>query len=94
MTEQPDTVTPLDGDGSNVTGIEAQHASENVKAEDYETRGQTTVATRRGYAYVPSDKSLPMITSAGVKMTKSAADALVAESDENDGGVFVVEEGE
>lgn len=83
MTEQnPDTVTPLDGDDGNVTGVAEQFGIENVQSDDYKTRGQTTVATRHGYAVVPSNKDLPVVTSAGVKMTKEEADAVVAESND------------
>lgn len=81
-----DTVTPLDGDGRNVVGLDEQF--ENVSADEYETRGQTTVATRRGYRFVPSDKEIPIITSDGVKMGKEDADKVVAESR---GRVFIVE---
>jgi len=80
-----DTVTPLDGDGSNVTGVTEQFP--NVAAEDYKTRGQTTVATRRGYRFVPSNKDLPVVTDQGVKMTKEDAEAAVAESN---GRAFIV----
>ena len=52
----------------------------NVSSEDYTTRGQTVVATRRGYRFTPEDKSIPVITRDGVKVTKEQADALVAES--------------
>jgi len=87
----PDTVTPLDGEDGNVTGVAAQFAPENVSAEYYDTRGQTTVATRRGYAVVPTNKDLPMVTSEGVKMTKEQADAVVAESN---GRAFLVSDDE
>jgi hypothetical protein len=73
-----DTVTPLDGEDGNVTGVAEQF--ERPDARDYKTRGQTTVATRRGYAVAPSDKSLPVVTSDGVKMTKEQAEAVVKES--------------
>lgn len=78
MVNDADTVTPLDGDGSNVTGLDEQF--ENVKQEDYDTRGQTTVATRRGYRFAPSDKNVPVITNTGVKVTADQAEALVKES--------------
>lgn len=73
-----DTVTPLDGEDGNVTGIAEQFP--NVSEEDYDTRGQTTVATRPGYRFVPSDDSLPIVTSKGVKMTQEQADTVVKES--------------
>lgn len=79
IVDNVDTVTPLDGDGSNVVGLDEQF--ENVKSEDYETKGQTTVATRDGYRFVPSDKSIPVITSQGIKVTKDQAEALSQESD-------------
>lgn len=73
-----DTTTPLDGDGRNVTGVAEQF--DNVPEDGYTTKGQTTVATRRGYRFVPSNKDLPVVTSAGLKMTKDEAEAVVAES--------------
>lgn len=100
MVDDVDTVTPLDGDGHNVTGISEQFenprdavASANVSAQDYETRGRTTVATRRGYRFAPADKGIPVITHEGLKVTADVAESLAKESD---GLVFVVqnEEGE
>lgn len=91
-----DTVTPLDGDGSNVVlppvGDEGNLAAQfdNVQPEDYDTRGQTTVATPRGYAFASSNKDVPVITHAGVKVTADVANELVAESDEVNGGVYIV----
>ena len=73
-----DTLTPLDGEDGNVTGLTEQF--DNVPESEYETRGQTTVATRRGYRFVPSDKELPVIHSGGVKMSREAADALLDEA--------------
>lgn len=74
-----DTTTPLDGDGRNVTGVAEQFGDD--APEEYTTRGQTVVATRRGYRFASSNKDLPVITSDGIKMTKDEADAVVAESD-------------
>ena len=87
-----DTVTPLDGDGSGVTGLAEQfdrtHDNEpfdpstgNVSAEEFETQGRTTVATRRGYAFASNDKGIPVVTHAGLLVTKEQAEALVEESD-------------
>lgn len=59
----------------------AQPGVENVSAEEYTTQGKTTVATRRGYRFVPSNKDLPMITHDGIRVTADEADALVEESD-------------
>lgn len=85
-----DTVTPLDGDGSGVTGIAEQFdrtddepfdpSTGNIKAEAFETQGRTTVATRRGYAFASNNKALPVVTHAGLAVTKEQADALVDES--------------
>lgn len=76
-----DTVTPLDGDGHNVTGLDEQfETTANVQQEDYETKGRTTVATRRGYRFVPTNKDLPVVTSTGLKVTAEEAEALVSES--------------
>lgn len=86
-----DTVTPLDGDGTGVTGIAEQFdrtddepfdpSTGNIKAEAFETQGRTTVATRRGYAFASNDKSIPVVTHAGMVVTKEQAEALVEESD-------------
>lgn len=81
-----DTVTPVD-DG-DFTPFD-DHG--NITPEHYETRGQTTVATRRGYAFVPSDKNVPVITAEGVQVTKDQADAIVNESN---GRVHIVEDQE
>lgn len=98
-----DTVTPLDGDGHNVTypvpfgGTEGDRVADqfdNVKQEDYETRGRTTVATPYGYAFVSSDTDLPVITHEGTKMTAEQAEAVVAESDAINGKAYVVAEQE
>lgn len=89
MADDVDTVTPLDGDGHNVTGISEQFEnprdaveSGNVSVKDYETRGRTTVATRRGYRFAPSDKDIPVITHEGVKVTAEQAATLAKESDD------------
>ena len=90
--QSTDTVTPLDGDGKNVvTPGEGEPTVDtgNVGPEDYSTRGQTTVATPRGYRFAPSDKEVPVVTHAGLKVTAEQADALVSESD---GLVFKVEQ--
>lgn len=55
--------------------------AENVSPEEYSTKGKTTVATRRGYAFVSSNRDLPVITHDGVQMTAEEADFVVAESD-------------
>lgn len=65
-----DITTPLD-----------EMTRDNVSAEDYSTQGKTTVATRRGYRFVPSDKDLPVITHEGINVTAEQADALEEESD-------------
>lgn len=85
-----DTVTPLDGDGSGVTGVAEQFdrtddepfdsSTGNIKPEAYETQGRTTVATRRGYAFSPNDKAFPVVTHTGIKVTKDEAEALIEES--------------
>lgn len=95
MSDDTDTVTPLDGDGHNVVYPEGDYepfddATGNVKSEYYETRGKTTVATRRGFVFVPSDKSLPVITPDGVNMTKDEAEEVVAEAASTRAGVHIV----
>jgi len=86
-----DTVTPLDGDGSGVTGLDEQfrtsHVNEpfdpstgNIPAAEFETQGRTTVATRRGYAFASNDKAIPVVTHTGLAVTKEQAEALVEES--------------
>lgn len=76
-----DTVTPLDGDGAedNSTPV-VDLAASNVAEEDYKTNGTTTVATRPGFRFVPSNEELPVVTSKGVKMTQKQADEVVAQS--------------
>lgn len=69
MVDDPSEETPL-----------AQLGQENVDPDEYSTQGKTTVATRRGYRFVPSDKDLPVITHAGTKVTAEQADALIEES--------------
>lgn len=94
-----DTVTPLDGDGHNVTyptpagaGVieDVAEGFDNVRAEDFETGGRTTVATPLGYAFAPSNTDVPVITHAGVKMTKEQAEEVVAESDSVNGRAYIV----
>lgn len=80
-----DTVTPLDGDGQNVVippEGSPQVPTDNVPPEDYDTRGQTTVATPRGYRFSSSDKEIPVIDVHGVQVTSAQADALIKESDD------------
>ena len=84
MSNDADTVPS--GDEFTADAVE-----ENVPVEDYSTRGQTTVATRRGYRFVPSNKSLPVVTHDGVKVTIEDAEALTSESK---GIVFVVNKDE
>lgn len=91
MSDNVDTVTPLDGDGTGVTGLGDQFHNEeyepfdpstgNIKAEAFETQGRTTVATRRGYAFASNDKEIPVVTHAGLVVTKEQAEALVEESE-------------
>lgn len=62
-----------------------------AKQEEYSTQGRTTVATRRGYAFQSSEQSeedsnFPLVTHAGVQVTKEQAEALVTES----GGVVYI----
>lgn len=92
-----DTVTPLDGDGSNVVfpppagdAEDLTSAYDNVQREDYNMRGRTTVATPRGYAFVPSDTDVPVVTHEGVTVTAEQAEAIVAESDVLKGRAFIV----
>ena len=85
-----DTLTPLDGEDGNVTGLSAQF--DNTPESEYETRGKTTVATRRGYRFVPSDKDLPVIHSGGVKVTAEVAAQLIEEAggEDNRTGLHIV----
>lgn len=96
-----DTVTPLDGDGSGVTGLDEQFdprvdnepfdlSTGNIRAEEFETQGRTTVATRRGYAFASNDKSIPVVTHAGLVVTKEQAETLVEES----GGLVTIKQDE
>lgn len=89
MTDNPDTTTPLDGDGHNVispaTAVTAP-TFPNVREGEYETRGKTTVATRRGYAFASNDHEIPVVTHQGIQVTKDQAEALIEESN---GEVFI-----
>lgn len=94
-----DTVTPLDGDGQNVVfptpaGEEDATRFGNVSAEDYDTKGRTTVATPYGYAFASSDKEIPLVSHAGLQVTADIAEALVAESDACGGKVYIVTDDE
>lgn len=49
--------------------------------DEYSTRGKTTVAALPMHRFAPSNKDLPVITSAGVNMTASEADEVIAEAE-------------
>lgn len=88
-----DTTTPLDGDGQDVEFPSPEEGEfldqfPNVRPEDYESRGQTTLATERGYAFVSSDESVPVITHTGVNVSADVAEAVLEESARLDGKVF------
>lgn len=92
--EDVDTVTPLDGDGHDVVFPQEGDGAltfGNVDAEDYESRGKTTVATPRGYRFASANKDIPVIDSTGIKVTREVAAEVLAESDQHNGKVFVVE---
>ena len=63
----------------------------NQEGEEYKTQGRTRLATRHGVRFQPSDKSLPVITSAGVFVTAVQAEAIKAESRSAGGTVYQVE---
>ena len=92
VTEQDpvDTITPLDGEDGNVTGLQDQFG--NTPESEYETKGKTTVATRHGYRFASSNKDVPVIHSGGVKVTKEVADELVKESKDSRAEVRIVED--
>lgn len=83
--------------GSEMARADQQPAEETTDpvvtqaGEEYKTQGQTRVATRHGYAFRPSNQDLPEITSDGVNVTKDQAAEVLAESDQYDGHVFLVE---
>lgn len=80
MTDAPlETVAPDEGDPD--TG--------NLPVEEYESQGDTVVATRRGYRFAPADKNVPVVTHVGLKVGSRQAEDLVKESD---GVVFIVPE--
>lgn len=85
----PDTVAPMDVGEDEGEFTPFGESTGNITLEHYDTQGRTTVATRRGYRFAPSDKALPVVTHRGVKMSKDAADEVVAESN---GVVHVVED--
>lgn len=87
--DEVDTVTPLDGDGRNVVGLDEQFGGSvpyddstgNINPAEFDTAGRTRVATPIGYRFASNDKALPVVDSDGVKMTREQADAVIAESD-------------
>lgn len=51
-----------------------------VGGDEWQTQGRTTVATRSGYQFHPTNKDLPVITPEGVNMTAAEADEVLAEA--------------
>lgn len=97
VTEQnPDTVTPLDGDGRNVvkTGdmVSGKVTSTRPTEEAVLNKGEEAaevapekgdrviVATPRGYAFDSNDSDAPLVSHVGAKVTQEMADALIKES--------------
>lgn len=61
------------------------------EAEEYTTRGHTTLATRLGHIFQSSIRTIPDITADGVMMTAEEAKIVLAESVPfGDGYVFEV----
>lgn len=52
-----------------------------VGGDEWASRGKTRLASRAGYEFHPSDTDLPRITPAGVNMTASEADTVLAEAE-------------
>ena len=52
----------------------------NVSPSQYKTKGEVVVAAQRGFSFRPSDTDLPVITSEGVKMTRTQADKVLKEA--------------
>lgn len=80
--EQPDP-----GDTSTATTA----AVVTQAGDEYTTRGQTRLATRRGYRFQPSNKDLPEVTASGISVTATDADAILRESDAVRGTVYKVD---
>lgn len=77
-------------------GVAEQMPDEgHPSAEDYSSSGAVVIYTDEGYNFVPSNKSLPMITPAGVNMSREHADEVLQESDDSDGHAYelIEEEG-
>lgn len=77
MAEEPTNTNP-----TPTSDVASALTEGRVSPEDYKTRGTVTVAARPGYEVIPTDKSLPVVTTAGVTMTRDQADALLKESPE------------
>lgn len=79
--------------GAEVVSTTSQPVTQT--GEPFETQGRTRLATRRGYRFAPSDKDLPVVTSAGVNVTASQASDIIAEADgDTEGLVYRVQDEE
>lgn len=86
-------MTEQSGDASvaETTSPDVVHAQDG---SEFSSRGQTLVKAAHGYAFATSDKNLPIITPEGVRMSKTQAEAVVAEAEANNAEdlVFIAEE--
>jgi len=62
--------------------------------DPYNTSGKTVLATQAKQAFRPSNEDLPIITPAGVRMTKAQAEEVLAEVPVSDEGLVFIKEGE
>lgn len=63
-----------------------------ASGKTFKSSGNTLVRARKGYRFQPGDPNLPVVTSDGVRVTKTQAEALVAEAQPYGDLVYVVDE--
>lgn len=71
---EPENMTETTVAGDPVSPVRTQ------AGQEYETRGQVRLATKRGYVFAPSNKDLPVVTPLGVAYTRENADKILAEA--------------
>lgn len=88
MTEPTGDADVVEAPASNADVVFSQNGDE------YSSSGRTVVKAAFGYEYASANQSLPVITTEGVKMNKTDADAVLAEAKANQAAniVFIAEE--
>lgn len=87
--------TPSGGTEAVFAPVEQQSESgavehRTVSGDAWSSQGRTFIATRHGYAFQPSDTSLPVVTSTPVAVTAEQAERIVTESDAYNATVYIV----